>query len=54
MKKRHAFRVFVVKPEGQEPLGRLSHRWVDNIMMDLGDTEWGGAEWIGLTQDTEK
>jgi hypothetical protein len=33
--KRNAYRIFVEKPEGKEPLGRPRHRWVDNIKMDL-------------------
>jgi hypothetical protein len=27
---------------------------VDNIKMDLGDLEWGGVDWIGLTLDMDK
>jgi hypothetical protein len=23
---------------------------VDNIIMDLGEIEWGGVDWIGLAQ----
>jgi hypothetical protein len=26
----------VGKPEEKKPLGRLRHRWMDNIRMDLG------------------
>jgi hypothetical protein len=26
---------------GNRPLGTPRHRWVDNIMMDLGDIGWG-------------
>jgi hypothetical protein len=37
-----------------EPLGRPSQRWVDNIKMDLVGIEWGGVDWIGLTQDRDK
>jgi len=28
-------RVLMGKPEGKRPLGRPSHRWEDNIKMDL-------------------
>jgi hypothetical protein len=28
--------------------------WLDNIKMDLGYIEWGGVDWIGLTQDKDK
>jgi PAS domain-containing protein len=30
---RNAYRILVGKPEGKRPLGRLRHRWVDNIKM---------------------
>jgi hypothetical protein len=30
-----AYWVFVEKPEGKKPLGKPSHRWEDNIKMDL-------------------
>jgi hypothetical protein len=33
--KRNAYRILVRMPEGRRPLGRLRHRWVDNIKMDL-------------------
>jgi len=36
-------RVLVGKPEGKRPLGRLTHRWEDNIKMDL--QEVGGGPW---------
>jgi hypothetical protein len=28
-------RILVGKPEGKRPLGRLTHKWEDNIKMDL-------------------
>jgi hypothetical protein len=37
--KRNACRILVGKPEGKRPLGRSRHRWVDNIKMDLRETE---------------
>jgi hypothetical protein len=33
--KKNAYRILVRKPEGKRPLGRLRHRWVDNIKTDL-------------------
>jgi hypothetical protein len=33
------------------PLGRRKCRWVDNIKMDLVETEWGGADWICLAKE---
>jgi hypothetical protein len=40
--KRNANRILVGKPEGQRPLGRPRHKWVDNIKMYLRD-------WIDLS-----
>jgi hypothetical protein len=39
------------KQEGERPLGRLRHGYVDNIKMDLIQTVWGGVNSIGLAQD---
>jgi hypothetical protein len=36
------YRVLVGKPEGKTPLGRPSHRWKDNIKMDLQVVRCGG------------
>jgi hypothetical protein len=33
------------KPDGTRPLERQRCRWVDNIKMDLRETEWGGMAW---------
>jgi hypothetical protein len=42
--KRNAYRLLVGKPEGKRLLGRLRHRWVDNIRMDLGEVGWGDVD----------
>jgi hypothetical protein len=34
---RSACKVFIGKPEGKSPLGRLRHGWEDNIIMDLNE-----------------
>jgi hypothetical protein len=52
--KRNVYRLLVRKPEGKGPLGRPRHRWVDNIMMDLGEVGWGDVDWIGLAKDRNK
>jgi hypothetical protein len=44
----------VGKPEGKRLLGRLRHRWVDNIKMDLLEIEWGDVDWIDMAQDRDK
>jgi hypothetical protein len=33
--RRGVYRVLVGKPEGKRPLGRIRHKWEDNIKMDL-------------------
>jgi hypothetical protein len=43
--KSYAYRVLEGKPEGKRSLGRPSHRWVDNIKMDLIEAGWS---WYGL------
>jgi hypothetical protein len=43
--KRNAYRILVVKPEGERPLGRPRRRWEGNIKMDL---RWDGVVWNGL------
>jgi hypothetical protein len=48
--KRNAYRLLVEKPEGNRPLGRPRHRWVDNIRMDVGEVGWDDVVWIGLAQ----
>jgi len=37
---RNAYSVSVGKPEGKKPLGRHSHRWEDNIRLDLREIRW--------------
>jgi hypothetical protein len=41
-----AHRILVGKPEGKRPLGKLIHRWEDNIKMDLRKVGFG--MWIEL------
>jgi hypothetical protein len=33
------------------PLGRPRCRWVDNIRVNMRGVEWGGVDWIDLTED---
>jgi hypothetical protein len=42
--KRNGYRIWVGRPEGKRLLGRLRHRWVDNIKMDLKER----MGWYGL------
>jgi hypothetical protein len=52
--KRHAYRILVRKPERKRPLERPRRRWEDNITMDLREIEWGGMDWIDLSQDSNQ
>jgi hypothetical protein len=38
--------LIVGKPDGRRSLGRLRHRWDDNIKMDVREVGWGAL--IGL------
>jgi hypothetical protein len=38
--KRNLYRILMGKPEGKRPLGRPARTWVDNIKMDLRETQW--------------
>jgi hypothetical protein len=46
--KRNECRILMGKPEGKRPLGRLRHRWVDDIKMDLRETGCHGMDWMDL------
>jgi hypothetical protein len=48
------YRVLVGKPEGKRPLGRPTHRWEDNIVMDLQEVGCGSMDWIRLAQDRNR
>jgi hypothetical protein len=52
--KRNAYRLLVGKPEGKSPLGRPRLRWLDNIMMDLGEVGWVDVDWIGISKDRNR
>jgi hypothetical protein len=52
--RRGAHRVLGGRPEGRRPLGRTSHRWEDNIKINLKVVGWRGMDWIALAQDRER
>jgi len=53
-KGRDMYRVLVGKPEGRRPLGRLRHRWEDNIRMYLREVRCGCVDWTKLVQDRDR
>jgi hypothetical protein len=44
----------VGKPEGKRPLGRPTHRWEDDIEMDLQGVVCGNMDWLDLAQDRDR
>ena len=52
--RRVIYRVFVGKPKGKRPLGRLRLRWEDNIKMDLQEVRYGVMDWIELVEDRDR
>ena len=48
---RNAYRVLVIKPEGERPLVRLTHRWEHNIRKDLRVVGFDVGDWVDLVQD---
>jgi hypothetical protein len=43
----------VGKPEGRKPFGRPTHRWEDNIKMDLREVG-EGMDWINPAEDRNR
>jgi hypothetical protein len=48
------YRVLMVRPAGNRPLGRPRHRWEDNIKLDFQGVGWVGIDWIDLTEDRDR
>jgi hypothetical protein len=48
---RDVYRVLVGRPKGKRPLGRPTHRWEDNIKLDLREIGINGVNWIQPPQD---
>jgi hypothetical protein len=44
----------VGRSEGKGQLERPRYRWADNIIIDLGEIEWGGMDWMDLAQDKDQ
>ena len=52
--RRGVYRVLVGKHEGKRPFGRPSHRWKDNIKVDLQEVGCGVMDWIELAQGRDR
>jgi hypothetical protein len=52
--RRNSYRLLVGKSERRRSLGRLRHRWLEKIRMDLVEVGWGDVDWIGLAQDRDR
>jgi len=52
--RRGVYRVLVGKLKGKGPLGRASHRWEDNIKMNLQEVGCEGMDWIEVAQDRDR
>jgi hypothetical protein len=42
------------KPDGKRSLGRPTHRWEDNIRVDLGEIGWESVELILLAHERDQ
>jgi hypothetical protein len=51
---RGANRVFVEKPEGRRPLGRLRRNGRIILKLIFREAGWEGIDWIGLAQDRDR
>jgi hypothetical protein len=50
--KRNVYWLLVGKPYEKRPLGRMRRRWVDDNKMDFTEMGLGGADWIGMAQES--
>ena len=50
---KNAYRVLMEKPESTRPLGRVRHRWEDNIKMDSREVGYDPRDWITLAEDEQ-
>jgi hypothetical protein len=49
---KNALKIFVGKPEEKEPVGRLRHRWQNNIKIDI-QAELKVVNWFCLVQNRD-
>ena len=48
---RSGFKILTRKPTGKRPLGRPTHRWQDNIRIDLEKIGIHAGNWVDSAQD---
>jgi hypothetical protein len=48
MRGRDAQMILMGKPEGRRSVGRCTHRWKDNIQIDLREVAWIGLLWLRM------
>ena len=50
---RCSFKILTGKPTGKRLLGRLRHRWEDNIRMDLEEIGINAGNWVDSAKDRD-
>lgn len=46
----NAYRILMVKTEGERPVERPKHTWIGNIRNDFKEIVWEGVDWINVGQ----
>jgi hypothetical protein len=54
VKQKYAYGILKGNPEGNKPLGRTKHKWMDNIKTGPRELEWGGMDWNHLAMDKDQ
>jgi hypothetical protein len=52
--RKDAYRGLVGRSEGKGPLGKPTHRWENNIKMNIQELSWGRMDWIDQAQDRDR
>jgi hypothetical protein len=50
---RNEYQILAGKPEGKRLLGSHSHRWEDNVRVDLREIGWESVDWMHLAEDMD-
>jgi hypothetical protein len=50
---RNVYKILVGKSGVKSPLRRSSHKWEENIKMDIMEIRIGSMDWIHLVQDRD-